>query len=250
MRNSRKTNPRSGPLAGWLPVTLVAGLASAAFLTAAHAQTPVSTWAATYGFGSYNSAGNPQTSDDDYDLGTDFANTIAPMPDGGVVVGGTFDLPELYLNQGGSTHTGDGVSGVIRYAADGTILWQVALRQENDLPVGPNGYSEYARTNVQRVLTNAQGNVYVAFYKGGLGLYRRPSFANFSSAGVLIWQRSFQGNRYYTGNTASNGQPETLATDAGSFRYVLVVADPDNALAERNEGNNMVVVDLSEDVPK
>src|SRR5690242_18511647 len=100
---------------------LFAGLSS-------RADTPTSyTWAQTYGVGSYDDQGNP-TGDPFYGSGSDYPVDIGKMPDGGVVVAGRLDLPNLYLHS--FNHTSANADSVlVRYAPDGSILWQRQLHQ-------------------------------------------------------------------------------------------------------------------------
>lgn len=89
-------------------------------------------WAENYGVGSYWLDGKPN-SDPFYGSGFDYPRAIAPMPDGGFVVAGQIAFPFLTIHTG---YGGKSDACLVRFAADGTILWQYELRQLNDSSSG------------------------------------------------------------------------------------------------------------------
>src|SRR4051812_41767576 len=82
------------------------------------------TWAQTYGTKSQYNDGTIE-GDSRVGPGADQAVAIAKMPDGGVVAVGRIDLPELGSS---SAAGGNADATLVRYAADGGILWQKMLR--------------------------------------------------------------------------------------------------------------------------
>src|SRR5437867_8889416 len=89
------------------------------FAIAAPRANAAPTWAQSFGA---TSQYNDGTVEDVYAYGpgSDKVSGIAKMPDGGVVVAGQLDLPEL----GSGSQTGSMAgAALVRYAADGTILW-------------------------------------------------------------------------------------------------------------------------------
>src|SRR6266542_4245786 len=76
------------------------------------------TWAQSFGATSQYNDGTVEPSIF-YGPGSDVPIGIAKMPDGGVVVAGQLNLPER------------AAAALVRYAADGTILWQKMLRPDD-----------------------------------------------------------------------------------------------------------------------
>ena len=103
-------------------------------------------------------------------------------------------LPEFYFRSN-IQETGS-VSGaaLVRYAADGTIIWQRLIRQEND--TAPAGSGNYFRavSRVYKVLADGQGNIFVSGAKGNQNNQSyAPFVAKFDASGALIWQHGFSG---------------------------------------------------------
>ena len=150
-----------------------------AITPALQAADPVPTWAQSYGFGSYDVNGQPRT--DGGGSGSDLPAAIAPMPDGGVVVGGQLSPPELDDAQSRGVRTG----GLVRYDAQGATVWQQLLRQNNDS-------STIANNRIDRVRTDAAGNIFVGGFKHNSSEQNVTAFvAKFSPAGALVWQNGF-----------------------------------------------------------
>ncbi len=150
--------------------------------------TPIPTWAQTYGTGSYNYAGQPV-----YDTqassasGYDAPASIAPMPDGGVVVGGELGLQKLDDPQDSRGRTG---AALVRYDRNGRILWQQLLRQNND-EIQFDGL-HLATSMIQQVRADAAGNIFAAGQKRNSHDQNLTAFvAKFSADGALIWQNGF-----------------------------------------------------------
>jgi hypothetical protein len=172
----------------------VVAAALAAFCAAVSATTGQAqqSWAQSYGVRSYDENGAATTSAS-YGSGYDVAKGIARMPDGGFVVAGQLDLPEFYFRS--HLQNSGFVSGatLVRYAPDGTILWQQLLRQENDVAPPTGGYFR-AVSRVWKVVTDAQGNIFISGGKGNQGNQSfAPYVAKFDASGALIWQRSISG---------------------------------------------------------
>ena len=145
----------------------------------------IPTWAENYGVGSYNIDGTA-SSDPFYGSGVDLPRGIAPMPDGGFVVAGQIAFPFLTIKSG---YGGKSDACLVRFAADGTILWQYELRQLNDYSY--NGTYYPAVSYISHLRTDAAGNVFVCGGKGGNGYttnFAIPFVAKFSPTGDLIWQ--------------------------------------------------------------
>jgi hypothetical protein len=144
-------------------------------------------WAQSYGARSYDQNGAPIASAN-VGSGYDVTRGIARMPDGGFVVSGQLELPQVYRNveNAGSGNWKNGA--LIRYAPDGTILWHQLIRQDNDYTF-PNGTYQPAPTFVYTVLTDAQGNIFICGGKGSpfTGAII-PFVAKFDPNGTLIWQ--------------------------------------------------------------
>src|SRR5947207_12264015 len=87
----------------------------------------VPTWAQSFGAKSVYNDGTVELGGD-HGPGYDYPIGIAQMPDGGVVVAGFLDLPEL-----GSTNPTSGRAdpALVRYAPGGGILWQELLRRSD-----------------------------------------------------------------------------------------------------------------------
>lgn len=148
---------------------------------------PEYTWAESYGFKSYGIDGKP-TEDPFYGSGFDVPVGIAKMPDGGYVVAAQLDLPELYVNVN-SAHTSEhSCAGIIRFAADGTIVWQRVLRQSDDRM--ENGKFVPSSSHVYQIAVDAQGNIFISGGKGNTSNGgQQPFVAKFSDTGVLIWDK-------------------------------------------------------------
>ena len=146
--------------------------------TTSHAQ---QSWAQSYGMRSYDRDGAPTTSASQ-GSGYDVARGIARMPDGGLVVAGQLETPEVYRNVFNPASGGHTNAAVIRYAADGTLLWHQLLRQDNDT-------TEAVPSHVYTVLTDAQGNIFICGGKGNPNNgAQAPFVAKFNANGGLIWQ--------------------------------------------------------------
>ena len=193
---------------------LVAALSAALVATNLEAATQF-TWAESYGVGSY--IGDKPTDDPFYGSGFDFPVAMAKMPDGGYVVAGQLDLPELY-NVG--YHTSDrSMATLVRFAADGTILWQRLLRQTNNTNVV--GTSIPAASHVFQVATDAQGNIFICGGKGNAdnsGVV--PFVAKFSPAGDLVWQNGIGGASATIGDP-----PQTVPLGVGATAYMSLTND-------------------------
>ena len=173
-------------------------------------------WAQSYGLGSYDFNGAPAT-DPFYCSGNDAPFAIAKMPDGGFVVAGHLAMPKIWLHPGGYGTVG----ALVRYSADGTILWQTLLRQDNDLY--QNGVTYHALNEIGQIATDAQGNIFVCGSKHGNGLtsnFTRGFVAKFSPNGALLWENGFNGG------TATIGEPphqEPIGT--GAINYLGLTSD-------------------------
>src|SRR6059058_5207055 len=132
-------------------ITFAMAVASAS--TALSATPP--SFAQNYGVAAYLIDGQP-TEDPFYGSGFDYPRAIAPMPDGGFVVAGQIAFPFLTLHSG---YSGKSDACLIRFAADGTILWQFELRQLNDYSNGGIYYP--AASYISSLRTDAAGNVFV-----------------------------------------------------------------------------------------
>ena len=88
----------------------------------------VPTWAQSFGARSVYNDGTVELGGD-HGPGYDYPIGITQMPDGGVVVAGFLDLPELIV---GNPPAGADASGaLVRYAPGGGILWQELLRRSD-----------------------------------------------------------------------------------------------------------------------
>jgi hypothetical protein len=109
------------------------------------------------------------------------------------VVAGRIAYPKLYAPNPDNRGGGDEAT-IVRYAADGTILWQRDLDMPNDkLFIADDGtqYFTPALCHVNQIATDAQGNVFVAGGKFNPNTNAEPAFAaKFSPAGDLIWQNA------------------------------------------------------------
>ncbi|HVF73272.1 MAG TPA: putative Ig domain-containing protein [Chthoniobacterales bacterium] len=154
--------------------SLLIGLTTVALASSGFAATP-KTWAESYGVGAYDSAGKPGTAGQS-SSGADVPREMAQMPDGGFVVVGQVKFPRLQTE-------GNTEGCVVRFAADGAILWQRDLHQLNDRSDrGAPGF-------VYNVKTDASGNIFIAGGKGNVDNGGQvPFVAKFSPAGDLVWQ--------------------------------------------------------------
>jgi len=115
-----------------------------------------------------------------------YAGNLALMPDGGVVVSGqSWDLP---FNTNIVT---------IRYAADGTELWQ---RLEN------GGYSQASGDDVG---VDAQGNIYVTGYGFNYSFWEDIITLGYSPEGDLLWTQVYVGPDY----PEQSDYPQAIAVD-------------------------------------
>ena len=190
-----RTAPRLSAAAALAATTLLApGVATAQTVT---------TWAQSYGVGSY-SGGEP-TGDQYYGSGNDTVTGIAPMPDGGVVVAGQLDLPKF-----GSGHTGENAPGaLVRYGKDGRILWQTLLRQENDR-INADGSTTVVISGIKSLRTDAAGNIFVVGGKGNPDNQGKSPFAaKFSPEGNLIWENSLAELRFAVPNADGSNHIDT-----------------------------------------
>lgn len=149
------------------------------------------TWAQSYGVGSFGGDGMP-TSEVAYGSGYDHPTGIAAMPDGGFVVAGQMAYPKLYTPFVGSV-TGRAEATLLRFDADGILLWQRTLDQLNDkFQTISGGLQNFypAVSLVNQVAADALGNVFIAGSKKGNAVEggEVPFVAKFSPAGEMIWQ--------------------------------------------------------------
>jgi hypothetical protein len=168
-------------------INRVLGLLALTFLSLLPAQAAtLPTWAESYGVGSYDRNGKAVGDDPFTGSGTDVPRGIASMPDGGFVVAGQIPFPYVTLQ---STNGPASDAVLVRFAGDGTILWQTELAQTNG--TFTSGLYNYAPSYIARVRTDAQGNIFVAGTKGNpssQGAGYAPFVAKFSPDGQLIWQ--------------------------------------------------------------
>lgn len=165
-----------------LGVALLAPLANA-----------VPTWAESFGLD-----GNGPDSQGFYGTGDDFPLGIAAMPDGGVVVVGKLSYPTA-----ATAHTENlTTDALIRYAADGTVLWKKTLRGDR------SNYSTDGAYRLARIVSDSQGNIFLASFfhddqqSGGPDI----SFAaKFSPNGDVIWQSNLGGGTFNSLSLAPNG---------------------------------------------
>src|ERR1043166_3673073 len=159
------------------------------------------TWAVSFGATSVYNDGTVEPSYA-YGPGTDVPIGIAQMPDGGVVVAGQLDLPEL-----GSTNPSGSAAdaAIVRYGPTGFIVWEKLLRSSD---------SSYAPTHVYQVAADANGNVFIcgAMFLSGSGA-NRPFVAKFNSRGTLIWRNGFENAN--GADTVSPFQTMGLTSDGG-----------------------------------
>ena len=173
-------------------------------------------WAQSYGLGSYDING-ALGSDPFYSSGYDTPLAIAKMPDGGFVVAGYLAMPKVWLHPGSYGPLG----ALIRYSADGTILWQTLLKQDNDLY--QNGVTYHALNNIGQIATDAQGNIFICGSKHGNGLtsnFTRGFVAKFSPDGALLWENGFNG-----GSATIGDPPHQEPIGTGSINYLGLTND-------------------------
>jgi hypothetical protein len=120
-------------------------------------------WAENYGVGSYGTDGKT-TDDPFYGSGYDFPVAVAPMPDGGMIVAGQTDLPRLYKDAYSAHTSGSSDGALVRFATDGTILWQITLHEILGKYVGQYFYP--APSHILQMQTDTQGNIFIL---GGRG---------------------------------------------------------------------------------
>jgi hypothetical protein len=173
-----------------------------------HAQ---KSWAQSYGARSYDANGAP-TNSATQGSGYDVAKGIARMPDGGFVVAGHLELPQAYskvFNAASGSHKN---AALVRYAADGSIVWQQLLRQDNDRTLNDGTYQP-ASSHVYTVLTDAQGNIFICGGKGNPDNGGQiPFVAKFNPNGGLIWQRGIANAALNSNGTTSTA---ALTRDGG-----------------------------------
>lgn len=189
-----------------------ASLACAAALLATpvtRAQTPVTTWAQSYGVGTVDPDNGGSVTGYDIPFG------IAPMPDGGVVVVGQLDLPSA-KRHGAVDASAPGI--LIRYRADGATLWQVRTTVLNNADfLTPTDLANNTPGDVQvaAIRTDAQGNIYVSGEKNvSDNGFERPFVAKFDPNGALLWQNSLGFVTYH--RTDADNQPVTNTGLAGT----------------------------------
>ncbi len=199
-------------------------------------------WAQSYGARSFGANGAPIDSGSQ-GSGSDTATGIARMPDGGFVVAGQVELPEVYLNVFNAAAGLHRNGALVRYAADGTILWQQLLRQDNDRTT-QNGTFEPASSFIYNVLTDAQGNIFVVGGKGNPSNGALiPFVAKFDPNGALIWQRGISGTRIgFTANGNTRPYTAALTRDGGvlvSLEQSTGSGFSDPALAKLNSDGSL-----------
>jgi hypothetical protein len=178
----------------------------------------IPSWAESYGVGSYDTAGQP-TGDPFYGSGFDYPTGIAKMPDGGFVVAGQLDLPRLYRNLYSSHTSGASDGSLVRFASDGTILWQITLHL--DAGRFSNGYFSPAPSQIQYLATDAHGNIFVSGGKGNPDNGSlTPFVAKFASNGSLVWQNGLIKSAIAAGNP-----PQTFQTGLYSTTYMSLTSD-------------------------
>ncbi|MEP6810735.1 MAG: hypothetical protein ABI992_10860, partial [Chthoniobacterales bacterium] len=119
--------------------------------------------------------------------GDDFPLGIAAMPDGGVAVVGKLSYPTSSTATTASLAT----DALIRYAADGSILWKKTLRGDR------SNYSTDGAQRSARIVSDSQGNIFVAsIFKDALqsGGQDITFAAKFSPNGDVIWQNNLGGS--------------------------------------------------------
>src|SRR4051812_7748670 len=113
------------------------------------------TWAQSYGVGGYLGTGK-HANDQFAPSGDDYPVGIAKMPDGGVVVAGQVGFPYRVRNGG----FGGSMATLVRFAPDGTILWQRTI----EIPIeSVNTPTDIRRSPsyVYQVASDAQGNIFI-----------------------------------------------------------------------------------------
>jgi hypothetical protein len=191
-------------------------VAAAAIVLGSPQAGAVPTWAQSYGVDTYGTDGKAND-DPNYGSGYDVPTAIAKMPDGGFVVAGGIALPEIWFH-GGSVGP---MGSLVRYAADGSILWQTELRQDNDITDG--GLVYHALSYISQIATDAQGNIFICGYKSGNGHstnFERGFVAKFSPAGALVWQNGIGAGSAVVGNP-----PQTVPIGADVTRYMTLTTD-------------------------
>ncbi|HEY0369544.1 MAG TPA: hypothetical protein VGC85_08110, partial [Chthoniobacterales bacterium] len=169
-----------------LPARLISLAVLALTASSASAATPPS-FAQNYGVDNYDGSGKLYD-DPYYGSGFDYPVAMAKMADGGFVVAGQIDSPEMYRTVTGHT-SARSTGALVRFAGDGSILWQVAIRETNDR------YDSFGNfypgvTTLSQVATDAQGNIFVTGGKGNTNNGgQAPFVAKFSPAGQMLWQK-------------------------------------------------------------
>lgn len=190
-----------------LAATLVTGMAQSGWA--------IPTWAQSYGVDTFDLNGKPND-DPFYGSGHDYPVAMAKMPDGGFVVAGQIHLPELILHAG---YNYGPTGALVRFAPDGTILWQTELRQTNDKT--ENGVYSPALSHVHAVAADASGNIFVAGGKGNTSNGgEQPFVAKFSKDGTLLWDNGFKEGSAVVGNP-----PQTVPLGVGTIYYMCLTND-------------------------
>ncbi len=128
-----------------------------------------------------------------------------------IVVAGGIDLPSLYLipgSTGGAWHTGAyAMASLVRFAPDGTILWQKILRQDNDTTNSNNGAgrrrelppSSRSRPTHRATFLSAAPNSGTPAQAIVL-----PMVAKFSPQGQMLWDNAIDHVTITDGNPPSS----------------------------------------------
>ena len=133
---------------------------------------------------SFGLDGNGPDSQGFYGTGDDYPLAIAAMPDGGVVVVGKLSSP---TNSAAN-------DALVRFAADGTILWKYTLSGTAGLcyPADVACFSD-SGYRVARIVSDSEGGIYLAsFFSGRIG-GGGPSYgyvAKFNPSGGVVWQKN------------------------------------------------------------
>jgi hypothetical protein len=157
-----------------------------------------------------------------YGIGSDLPTSIAAMPDGGVVVAGKISLTDT--RETGHTENNN-IDGLVRFAADGTIIWKKVLRATNNFTSEANFFHI-------RIVSDSQGNIYLVSklnHRDGSG----PDYtyaAKLGSDGTIAWQKILVEN-----STPYNGislAPNGKLVLTGNF---LTIVDAGSGSVELNK---------------
>ena len=160
---------------GWtgrpMKIQIAVLAAAALFHLIARPAEAAPTWAQTFGVDPGMPVGN--------DFAGDYPRSIVRMPDGGAVVGGYIFVPGSAV-QSNVTYKGIfGESALVRYAADGSIIWKKVL--------GPFALNA---SFVTSMVADPAGNISVASgrpFDAFSGAQGTPYVAKFSADGTLQW---------------------------------------------------------------